>query len=119
VSTIADAAGELLAALRTVSDVGEPYGELAQSVRTPGVVLGAPALTWGTGCIDPTEGRWIVYVVTAVSDRAMEELWDLVPRVAAALDAVPSASVIRADPGAFPDGASQLPCYEITVEVNL
>ena len=117
-STVKDAADALLASLVPVEQVRR-YADPGAVVDPPGVVLGAPALTWGTGCADPTEARWLVYLVVAASDRALEELWELLPIVVAALDSVPGAAVIRADPGAYLAGGPELPCYEIQVDYGL
>ncbi|MEV7263974.1 hypothetical protein AB0N38_10525 [Micromonospora aurantiaca] len=115
-STVVEAAEALAAALRGVEGV-RYVPDLAAVVEPPATALGPPALTWDAYCVEPTEARFIAYVVVARDERALPRLWDLVPRVAAALDAVPDAVVRRADPGLYPSG--ELPCYQIQVEVSL
>ena len=119
-SAIDDAAAALTAALRAVDGVrhyAEP--DAAAAVDPPATVLGWPALTWEALPYAPTSGRWLVYLVVPVNDRAQSRLFELVPIVTAAIDNVTNAVVIRADPGAFDAGGTPLPCYEIQVDVSL
>ncbi|MFI6759365.1 hypothetical protein ACIBF5_09515 [Micromonospora sp. NPDC050417] len=116
-NAVTKAAADLLTALGTVPDV-VAYGDPGESVRPPATVLGPPALTWESLSASPTSARWLVYIVVPAEERALDRLWELVPLVAAAIDQLPDAVVIRADPGAFLSGA-ELPCYELTIEVAL
>lgn len=117
-SVVKAAAAALKAALKTVQDV-IPHTDPGATIDPPATVLGPPALTWDALYGGPTSARWLVYVVVGVDDRAIERLWDLVPVVAAALDEVDDAVVIRADPGTYLTGGGELPCYSIQVDVSL
>lgn len=116
--SIKPAAETLLTALRGVAGV-RVYDDSGANVDPDAVVLGPPTLEWAGVCPGPTSARWTVYVVVKASDRALQRLWDLVPAVADAVDAVPDAAVIRADPGVFSAGGVDLPCYQIQVDVSL
>lgn len=83
----------------------------------PCVMAGPPSLTWETYGVPPTGARFPLYVVVAKEDRALERLWDLVPKVAAAIDENTDAVVLRADPASW--GNPELPAYLIEVEVPL
>ncbi|MEQ4301589.1 hypothetical protein ABNF97_09380 [Plantactinospora sp. B6F1] len=121
-SAISDAAAELYDALKTVDGL-RVYRNIAgpgAAVQPPAAVLSAPSFTWETGCVGPpTDARWLVYLVAAADEKAVEWLWEHLPAVAEALDRVPSAAVQRADPGAYQASPSELPCYEIQVDVGL
>ncbi|MEO3930765.1 hypothetical protein ABGB07_44015 [Micromonosporaceae bacterium B7E4] len=119
--SIKTTAAELYDALKTVEGL-RVYRDLAgpgAAVQPPAAVLSAPAFVWEGGCDGPTEARWLVYLVAAADERALEWLWEHLPEVAAALDSVPSAAVQRADPGAYQASPAELPCYEIQVDVGL
>jgi hypothetical protein len=118
VSAVAAAAAELAAALATVEGA-RPYADPGAVIDPPGLVLGPPALLFEGPCPEPTSARWLVYVVVPADERALETLWALVPVVAEAIDALPGAAVIRADPGTFLSGGVDLPCYEIQIDVSL
>lgn len=117
-SAVGDAAASLLAAVKTVPNTRQ-YRDPGAAVDPPGIVLGPPALAWEGMCSGPTSATFLVYVVVAADERYLEQLWELVPLVADALDSVPDATVTGAVPGAYQSGGSELPCYEITVEVSL
>lgn len=117
-SAVSDATADILAALKGVEGTNT-LSDPGATPRPPSLVLGPPSLQWQGACAGPTSARFLVYVVEKVDDRALERLWDLVPTVADALDAMPDASVIRADPGAYLSGGVELPCYEIQIEVSL
>lgn len=116
-SLISDAAAELEAALRTVSGL-RVYTDPGAVIDPPGAVLGPPSLAWETPCADPTSATFLVVVVVSADDRAMPRLWELTPLVAAAVDQVRGAVVLRAAPGSWATN-TPLPCYEISVEVSL
>lgn len=117
-SVVTEAAAELAAAIATVEGI-RVYTRAGATVDPPAVVIGPPTLTWETTCTDPNESAFPVAVVVAAGDRAMDRLWDLVPLVAAAIESVPGAVVRTATPGSFAVGASDLPSYEIAVEMSL
>lgn len=101
-----------VAGLRVYSDIGAV-------IDPPGTVVGPPSLMWEAMCSHPTSARFLVYVVVAGDERALDNLWSWVELVTSALEAVENAVVIRADPGTFNSGGSELPCYEISVEVGI
>lgn len=114
-SVIAEMAASLLTALRTVPGV-EVTDDLGASLDPPSLALSPPVLTWEGMCVVPS-ARFTVYVVERSDERAAERLWDRTLAVAEAVDAVPNATVVRADPGSFMSGGD-LPCYEIQIEVS-
>jgi len=118
--TVKTASDTIVAALNAVEGMtGRATSDLGATVNPPALVLGPPALMWEGVCDGPTSARFLVYAVESVDERALVRLWVLVPLVAAALDALPDVSVIRADPGAYLAGGPELPCYEIQIEVSL
>lgn len=117
-SNVKEAADALSFALAAVPGV-RVYTDLGAPVDPPGIVLGPPALTWEGPCSEPTTARFIAYVVVAADDRALPALWDLAPAVAEAVDAVPDAVVLRADPANFSSGGHDMPAYMIEIEVSI
>lgn len=118
--SVRESAEELAAALAGgLVDVAEVTTRLGTNVNPPTVVVGPPSVEWETGCADPTSARFLLYVVVKDDDTAMEKLWDLVPQVAAVVDEATPGVVIRADPGVYPAGATELPAYVIQVQVPL
>lgn len=117
-SAIKEKVDELEAALRGVEG-SRYYGEPGATIDRLGVVMTSPELRWDHFCEGPNAATFLIYVVTAADERALEDLWELVPRVALALDGVENAAVTRAAPGTFYTGGSELPSYEITCEVDL
>lgn len=116
--TVREAAEALEATLRTVTGV-RVYRDPGAALDPPAVVLGPPALTWESNCLEPTEARFIISAVGKADERALERFWDLGPALAVALDQVLDAAVIRADPGVWTAGAAELPAYNIQVDVAL
>jgi hypothetical protein len=112
------ARAELVAALKTVQGI-RTYPEPMVAVAAPGLVVGIPALEWQTTCLDPTTARWPVYLVVQKDDRSASRLFEMLPRVTAALDGVRDAAVVRADPTTYPHDSGDLPAYLITVEYAL
>lgn len=105
-------------ALNTVEGA-RVYRDPSARVDPPGLVMGPPLLQWDAFSHEPTRATWTVYAVASMSDRALERLWEFVPRVAAAADEVVDAVVTRASPGLFTAGTTSLPCYDIEIEVAL
>ncbi|PZG18979.1 hypothetical protein C1I95_12435 [Micromonospora craterilacus] len=98
------------------------YPDIGPDVSPPAAVIGPPALTWEglPGCGgEPTSGRFGVWVVVDDDDRSVSRLIELVPPVAAALDAVDDAVVVRADPTTYPGSSKDLPAYQIQVDMAL
>jgi hypothetical protein len=108
-----DALAELAAAqgLQVPPDVGP-------GVDPPAVVVGVPSLLWESTC-GMTSAQVIVWLVVTRDEFALTRLLELVPLVAAVLDTVENATVVRADPGTYPIGDSDLPAYQISVDVAL
>lgn len=100
-------------ALRVKTDPG------AQPATYPAVIVGPPALTFEGYGRPPTGATFLVYVIERVSAGALESLWDLVPEVCAAIDEHSAGAVQRADPGVYAVGGTDMPCYEITVDIGL
>lgn len=99
------------------------YPDAGPAVSPPAggaVVLGPPVLRWEALCVEPTSARWVVWAVVAADvDRTLDRLLELVPKVAAALDAVRDAVVVQATPGRYPSSNGDLPAYEVSVEYAL
>lgn len=123
-SAIDDAATALRTAAGTVApttvDTLRVHPDVGPGVEAPAVVVGVPALTWEGVCDGPTSAQFPVWVVVPNDlERAESRLYELVPLVAAALDGVRDATVIRADPGTYPSSSGDLPAYQIQVDVAL
>lgn len=86
-------------------------------VDPPAVALGPPTWTYEAYTPDPTGTSLTAAVVVTKDTRAMERLAALVPLVVAAVHAHSDYAVIRAEPGSWPVGASELPAYLLTIEV--
>lgn len=114
-STVKAAATALEAVIGTVPEL-RAY-RVGDVVDPPGAIVGPPALTWSTGLDTPTDATFPIFVVTSAGDRELERLWDLAEAVGAVLDDV--GTVTRAVPGAYNSAGVELPCYEITVEMEL
>lgn len=121
-NAVKTAAEALLAALGTVPGL-RVHRDLGARVDPPAALLGAPALACESYCSGYTAARFLVYVVVAADDRAVERLWDLVPLVKDAIeDQVPDATAgegYSTQPGSWPVGATDLPAYTIQVDVPL
>ncbi|PRX48681.1 hypothetical protein B0I33_104499 [Prauserella shujinwangii] len=119
-SSVAEAARRLLAAVETVDEL-RVYRAPGANVDPPAGFVGPPRLQWETGCPEPTTATFVVIVMVASNERVLEQLWELVPRVSEAVDELlPEAAVTTALPNMFTTGnGTELPSYEITVEVSL
>jgi hypothetical protein len=102
---ITDTAEALEAALRTAPDV-RVYRDPGALVDPPGVVL-------------PVRATFLVWIAAARDDRAIEELWKLIPVVSAAIATDGRFAVTRAEPAALAAGSTDLPAYTLTVETTL
>ncbi|NIH81691.1 hypothetical protein [Amycolatopsis viridis] len=115
--TVSEAAQQIETALKTVDKLRVyPLGD---DIDPPGLLIGAPQLTWDGYGSAPTTATFPVFLIVAMDERALELLWQLVTPVTAALDTVQDAVVQSADPGTFPAGSQNLPCYSFSVEVSL
>lgn len=115
-NAIQEKADALEAALRAVEGVRfySFFGPKPDPGKEGAVVLALPRLTWDTYSDEPTGATFLVAVVVAVDERAGSRLWELTPRVVAAIEAVPGCAVREpVDPGEWVG----LPSYQILVEV--
>lgn len=121
--SVTEAVKARLVELRAALDKLKPHGirraELGANVDPPAVVLGPPQLTWDAYVSVPTSARLVVYLSVALDDRSMDKLLDLLPLVTEAIESVKDCVVTLATPTAYTAGNSDLPAYEITVEVAL
>ncbi len=86
------------------------------------VVIGPPTFTWEGLCDvdEPTSLTFPVYLIEALHERAIERLLANLPTLIRALQRIQDATIVQpATPGAFPSGTSDLPCYQLTVEMTL
>lgn len=120
--TLTEAAQLLGDAMRSLGDV-RVYEDLSARVDPPGIVIGLPALSWGAMCPDaqPTQADFPLWVIAAMNSRAQETLWGLMPRVIEALEASGLDAVVPGGASATPynSGGTDLPSYQLTVEVPL
>lgn len=117
-TSVKDAAAQLMAALATVPDVTVyPFG--GSAIETPALVLSVPNLEWRSGCVPPTDATFAVAAVVQSDEDAAQRLWDLVVQVSQAVQQLPNAAVVRADPSQYPTGNDPLPAYDISIEVSL
>lgn len=117
-SAIADTAALLNQALDAIVDLPTTTDPGA-NIQPPATVLGPPALRWEVGCVGPTSARFLVYIIVPSDDRSVERLWDLIEVVDEAIDTVPDAVVLEANPATYVVGTTPLPCYELVVEVAI
>lgn len=120
---IANAITTIEGALKLVQALGGSVSHdmSALPLVLPAAVVGPPQMEFLSGCVGPTQLVLHVYVVVSADDpgRAVEQLYDLTPQVAAAIDQFTEAVVTQAVPGNFGAGGTQLPAYLVTCEVPL
>jgi uracil phosphoribosyltransferase len=119
VSSIADAAKEIRAAIKLVPKVTVVTDPQA-AIVPPAAILAPPTLSWDGYQVEPTSATFRVIVAASKGSSTIEELWELVPAVAAAIDEhLHGASVRSANPTVWTSAQNDYPAYEITVEVSL
>lgn len=122
-SAVKDAVEQLVAALKTVPGIssGSVHTDPAASgIRCPALVIGPPTLVWETGMVEPTEAQFPIWAVVDPGERAVEQLWELVPAVSAAIHEHTEGVVQQtATPFPFPNGTTDLPSYQLVAEVPL
>jgi hypothetical protein len=115
-----EAASEPLAAeLRYVV-----IGDLSELTDPPAVALAPPVLAWeGPIELGPRLATWSIALVVAgngTTERgSVGDLFAILPAVVDAVDGTADAVVLRAEPGVYRAGATELPAYFITAEVAL
>lgn len=92
----------------------------------PAVVVGLARLDGGEGAayrgpdnpFEPTEAQIPVWIVAPADPRVAQNLYGMLPLVAAVLDDVTNAVVVSAGPGRYPSPTEQkdFPAYEVIVE---
>ncbi|HWB35747.1 MAG TPA: hypothetical protein VHA75_06965 [Rugosimonospora sp.] len=118
-TAVADAAAALATALATVDGI-RVSTDPATSIDLATAIIGPPSLTWEAFAQAPTTAFFPIYLVLTNTDSVVDELWALLEPITAAIDAAElEASVQRADPGTFNAGGTELPSYEIQIEVSL
>lgn len=114
-TALTDGFEALRAALKHVSGVrGCVLGE--RVIDPPATILAPPRLEWSLHGQVPTEATFEVALVVAMGDRTTTQLLTLLPRVIAAIDAVPDAVVRSATAGIYPAAPKDLPAYLISVD---
>lgn len=117
-SVIEDTAAALRGALKTVNGI-RVYEDPGAVSDPPAAVVGPPTLRWEGPCAEPSSATFTVYLIAKADGRAMPRLYELIPKVAVAIDSVTDAVITTAQPGFFSAGGSELPTYELTVSVGL
>jgi hypothetical protein len=117
-ASVAAASEALAAALRSVPGT-RYYRQLGGPIDPPAVVLPLPRLVLNGYYPEPTEATYVVGLVVDNTERAIEQLEELIVPVLSALEGVTDAAVGPADQGTYPAGGVSLPAYLITVEVAL
>jgi len=94
-----------------------------QALNPPAAYVGPPTLTWDGFETHAREGVFEVVLAAPANDRAVDVLYDFLPRVCEALDTIDrdEADVVvkSAEPGVWQSGTISLPCYFIRVEAAL
>lgn len=94
------------------------YSDPAAQFAPPALLVSPPRLTWTTDGLAP-QAQFLAFLMVKVDDRAIETLLRLLPLVAEAIDDVPDAVVREAFPAVWRTGTTELPSYEIQIEVSL
>lgn len=116
---VAQAYAALVEALATVEGA-RGYDDPGANLDPPATIVGPPLLEYaGAPGPDPVNGKFLVVLAVVSDERAMVRLWELLPRVIDAIESVGPAVVGQASPGTWRTGATDLPCYEIQVEMSL
>lgn len=111
---------EMSDALKTIPDMRVYRDAGNANVEPPGIVMGPPTFTWDAYCDGPSNATMQLYLVVKYDDRVFSRLFEVIEDIANTIDAqVPDASVTVAAPSTYPVGATQLPAYLFTVELNL
>jgi hypothetical protein len=108
------------AALRGVEGC-RVYEDPGATFDPPALVVIAPAVVWDGYRQVPSEATFTVLLAVKKDERANQRLRQLRPLVAAAIDSVPDAVLVRAIPGSTgPIGSGgALPAYLFEVECAL
>lgn len=110
---------ELVAACGAVEGL-RAHDDPGASFDPPCVLVSPPILQWGTYSDGaPSTARHVAILMVKHDDRAIPNLERLVPLVGAAIYGVDDAVITGAMPGMWRAGKTELPCYEIQIEVSL
>jgi hypothetical protein len=98
----------------------QAYLDLSGKPNLPGIVFGAPHLTYeayNTG--DPSEITIYLYLIVQSDGYILINMEPFITAVSEALyERTTDVVVTQAIPGAFTHGGSDLPCYVLTLEAN-
>lgn len=113
---IAEAANELVAALKTVPGLRVSL-LTGDALNPPVAVVGPPSVEFGSyGGAAPTSMTFTVNIAVAMDSRALGKLWHFVTHATAAVEQNTDSVVTAATPGILPVGGSDLPSYQLTVD---
>jgi hypothetical protein len=113
---IADATQRLAAALIIIPGI-RISTNIASPISPPAVVIGPPRLGYvGEASVggQPLTVQWSLYLVTGVSQYALDQLLTLVGAITEAVERYTPGVVLSSGPGTYPSPSGPLPCY-ITV----
>lgn len=119
----ADIVSKLRAALRAPAGSGKlrVLDGPADRAGSASVVVGPPTFLWEGQCDPdhPTSLTTAIYLIEQFDERAIERLLANLPELLVAVAGVNDATITACDPGAYPAGATDLPCYRLTAEMTL
>lgn len=118
--TATEAAGQLLDALKTL-DGWVATRDPGKSLTTfPTAVIGPPTLAFGNmNYSGATDATFSVHVVVAADAQTLAKVEAAVIQAVEAIWTVDDAVTTNAVPSTYPSGTTELPAYELTVEVSL
>jgi hypothetical protein len=118
-STVAEAADKLTAALKTVSKI-RVISDGNASLDPPCALLGPPQLDRSAYSRSWTSATFVVLLAVPADDRATDRLWGLIGEVADAIESEVDAVVQAAFPvSVAASSGADLPAYQLQVEMSL
>lgn len=117
--TVEGATSQIRAALKLAKV--RIYEDASADLVPPAAMIGAPLLKFGGQGFEPIEAVYPILLVVADDAESVKKLIRFLPTVVQAVHENVENAVVRddADPGVFNAGGTQLPCYQITVDVAL
>jgi hypothetical protein len=111
---IADAAKLAFPDLVVLTNVVSP-------ISPPAIVIGPPRLFWRTYNAGgaPTTGQWNVYLIVAFNQYAQDSLLSMVSLLGNSIEVGTPGVILSAAPGIYPSPVGGLPCYVVTVQMEL